>query len=67
MVYLDWATFQKKDKKDKKDTIEHILPQTPDKSYWKKRWKNKEIREAIHDIGNLVITLDNSSYGKQGF
>ena len=63
-VHLDWKTFQKK---DKKDTIEHILPQTPDNKYWKSRWKKKDINEVTHDLGNLVVTLDNSSYSNKGF
>jgi uncharacterized protein with ParB-like and HNH nuclease domain len=63
-VHLDWRTFQKK---DKKDTIEHILPQTPTKGYWISRWSAGDIAEVTHDIGNLVVTLDNSSYGNKGF
>lgn len=63
-VHLDWKTFQKK---DKKDTIEHILPQTPDKQYWIDRWTEEDIEEVTHDLGNLVVTLDNSSYGNNGF
>ncbi len=63
-VHLDWKTFQKK---DKKDTIEHILPQTPDKQYWLDRWSQEDIDEVTHDLGNLVVTLDNSSYGNKGF
>lgn len=63
-VHLDWRTFQKK---DKKDTIEHILPQTPRKQYWIDRWSEEDIEEVTHDLGNLVVTLDNSSYGNKGF
>jgi hypothetical protein len=63
-VHLDWKIFQKK---DKKDTIEHILPQTPDKQYWVDRWSEKEIKSVTDDLGNLVVTLDNSSYGNKGF
>lgn len=62
-VLMDWVYLQKK---DKQDSIEHILPQTPTQLYWN-RWSKKEIDEAIHDIGNLVITFDNSSYGNKGF
>ena len=63
-VNLDWKTFQKK---DKKDTIEHILPQTPEKQYWLDRWSKNDIEEITHDLGNLVVTLDNPSYGNKGF
>jgi len=63
-VHLDWKTFKNK---DKKDTIEHILPQTPDKKYWRDRWSENDIDKVTHDLGNLVVTLDNSSYGNKGF
>ena len=63
-VHLDWKTFQRK---DKKDTIEHILPQTPDKQYWVDRWSEADIEEVTHDFGNLVVTLDNSNYSNKGF
>ena len=49
-------------------TIEHILPQTPeDDSQWKKDWSAEEFDNALHDIGNLVLTLDNSSYSNFEF
>lgn len=44
-------------------TIEHILPQTPEQgSRWLKKWKERQIENYLHDIGNLVLTKDNSSY-----
>jgi hypothetical protein len=44
-------------------TIEHILPQTPkDGSHWKKVWPQKDFDTALHDIGNLVLTQNNSNY-----
>jgi hypothetical protein len=44
-------------------TIEHILPQTPKtSSQWKKDWTDDDFNECLHDIGNLVLTQDNSSY-----
>lgn len=63
-VLMDWVYLQKK---DKQDSIEHILPQSPDKPYWKKRWKDEQIEKATHDIGNLVMTFDNSAYSNNGF
>ncbi|AIQ56942.1 hypothetical protein PBOR_08325 [Paenibacillus borealis] len=63
-VLMDWVYLQKK---DKQDSIEHILPQTPTKSYWQSRWTGEEIEEATHDIGNLVMTFDNSIYSNNGF
>ncbi|MCF8131319.1 MAG: DUF262 domain-containing HNH endonuclease family protein [Deltaproteobacteria bacterium] len=44
-------------------TVEHILPQTPkDDSHWLKVWSVEDINRYLHDIGNLVLTRDNSSY-----
>lgn len=44
-------------------TIEHILPQTPDEqSLWTKTWSKDEMTECLHDIGNLVLTQNNSNY-----
>ncbi len=44
-------------------TIEHILPQTPEEqSQWKTDWSDEEIETYLHDIGNLVLTLNNSNY-----
>lgn len=44
-------------------TIEHILPQTPDEhSHWKAVWSADEFTECVHDIGNLVLTQNNSNY-----
>ena len=63
-VLMDWVYLQKK---DKQDSIEHILPQTPDKPYWKSRWNKAHIKEATHDVGNLVLTFDNSIYSNHGF
>ena len=44
-------------------TIEHILPQNPKaNSHWKKVWTDAQRAECLHDIGNLVLTLNNSNY-----
>ena len=44
-------------------TIEHILPQNPEeKSHWKEVWSEENIKECLHDIGNLVLTQNNSNY-----
>ncbi|MBP1466721.1 DUF262 domain-containing protein [Candidatus Chloroploca sp. M-50] len=49
-------------------TIEHILPQSPAaRSHWRKVWSAKEIEQCVHDIGNLVLTHDNSSYSNFEF
>jgi hypothetical protein len=44
-------------------TIEHILPQTPEEnSHWKDVWSPDDFNTCVHDIANLVLTQDNSSY-----
>lgn len=44
-------------------TIEHILPQTPEEeSHWKATWTPDDFKECLHDIANLTLTQDNSSY-----
>lgn len=50
-------------------TTEHILPQTPDTdSQWLKDFKDPEERNDLtHCLGNLVLTMDNSSYGNKEF
>jgi len=49
-------------------TIEHILPQSPSaRSHWKGVWSPKQIETCVHDIANLVLTLNNSSYSNFDF
>jgi hypothetical protein len=44
-------------------TIEHILPQTPKEgSVWEQEWPDDDIAMYLHDIGNLVLTHNNSNY-----
>jgi len=44
-------------------SIEHILPQAPDEnSYWRSVWSQEDMSACTHDIANLVLTQDNSSY-----
>ena len=44
-------------------TIEHILPQNPDeRSEWLVKWSNEDRDGHLHDIGNLVLTQNNSNY-----
>lgn len=69
-VAMDWSYLQKS---DKKNSIEHILPQKPkrvsesEQSYWTKHWNTAQIEETIHDLGNLVLTFDNSTYSNKEF
>jgi len=58
---LDWASITD-------STIEHILPQTPDKnSQWRKDWSKEDMKAYLHDISNLVLTNDNSHYSNFEF
>lgn len=44
-------------------TFEHILPQTPENtSIWKQKWNDLDFKTYIHDISNIVLTMDNSHY-----
>lgn len=52
---LDWNLFTKTEKD--KLTIEHILPQTPSKWYWKNQYRgytDEEIKILSSSIGNLL-------------
>jgi hypothetical protein len=51
----------------KSHTVEHILPQTPTDDYWSSRFNDDLRKKYTHDIGNLCLTLDNSSYGNKRF
>ena len=48
-------------------SVEHILPQTPTARYWLSRWTQDQRDQYTHDLGNLCLTLDNSSYGNKPF
>ena len=63
-VLLPWDKLVKK---DKNESIEHILPQAPDRSYWKEKWSQEDIETYLHDIGNLTLTFDNSVYSNKPF
>ena len=52
---------------DPQRTIEHVLPQTPSDVYWKQRFTPEAILIYTHALGNLSLTLDNSSYGNKAF
>jgi hypothetical protein len=50
------------------NTIEHILPQNPDRrQYWTSRFDKKARRKYTNDIGNLCLTYNNSAYGNKPF
>lgn len=49
-------------------TIEHVLPQNPRNSdYWNRMFDREQHERWVHDIGNLTLTLSNSSYGNKDF
>jgi len=49
-------------------TIEHILPQNPDAgSEWVVKWTPDEMKMHLHDLGNLVLTQNNSNYLNSDF
>jgi hypothetical protein len=49
---VKWEDFQKK---GKKDTIEHILPRAATDDYWTEHWTEEDMKNSIHDIGNLGL------------
>lgn len=49
-------------------TIEHVLPQkTADNEYWNRWFDQEQHKRYLNDIGNLTLTLSNSSYGNKDF
>jgi hypothetical protein len=51
----------------RRESVEHILPQSPRDPYWKDRFDAEARRDCTHDIGNLTLTFDNSSYSNKPF
>ncbi|GAB2857825.1 DUF262 domain-containing protein [Nocardioides pacificus] len=60
-----FSTFSKAFQK----TTEHVLPQNPkDDSQWVMDFPDPTLRAKLtHSLGNLVLTMDNSSYGRKEF
>lgn len=61
---VSWEEIQKM---DRERTIEHILPQTPSDPYWQERFDEEALRLWTHDLGNLALSKDNSSYSNKPF
>ena len=62
---VDWEAVRKT---DRKKSIEHVLPQNPSTSdYWNQKFDKDQHERWVHDIGNLTLTLSNSSYGNKDF
>ena len=53
--------------RDLERSIEHILPQTATGQYWTTRFHKADREHWTHDLGNLCLTQDNSSYGNKSF
>ena len=52
----------------KQDTIEHILPQTPDADgYWQDRFAPEAYTRWLNDIGNLTLTYQNPELRNRPF
>jgi len=63
-VELTWEILQGR---PKAQSIEHILPQTPEDPYWLDRFTKEQRERWTHDLGNLTLTYDNSSLGNRSF
>lgn len=50
-------------------TTEHVLPRQPadDAECWWKHFDREQQATLVHSLGNLVLTYDNSSYGRKCF
>jgi uncharacterized protein with ParB-like and HNH nuclease domain len=60
-----WSSF---DRAKKEESIEHILPQTPDHPSWKmvlSELTSSKVHRCIHSLGNLVLLAKNKN-PKQG-
>ncbi len=50
------------------ESIEHVLPQTiTNQPYWQQYFDADTHKKYVHDIGNLVLTRDNSSLSNKPF
>ena len=63
---VTWSYFTEK---ALENSIEHILPQTSEdgENYWPQRFTPEQIKIFTHDLGNLCLTYNNSSYRNFGF
>jgi hypothetical protein len=62
-VKIKWEDLEKYPQR----SIEHILPQTPVDKYWTDRFDEATRRIHTHHVGNLSLTLDNSSYSNKPY
>src|SRR5207245_4754396 len=45
----------------------HILPQTATDPYWREKFEAAARQQLVHDLGNLCLTYNNSSYKNKAF
>jgi hypothetical protein len=64
LVRVPWRAVEKG---TPEQTIEHILPQTPDDAYWTSRFEEAGREKWTHDIGNLSLTAHNGALGRLPF
>lgn len=62
-VKLKWEDLEKYPQR----SIEHILPQTPTDAYWLSRFDDVARNTYTHHVGNLSLTMDNSSYSNKPY
>ncbi len=62
-VKLKWSDLEKYPQR----SVEHILPQTPDDAYWSNCFDADALKVYTHYVGNLSLTMDNSSYGNKPY
>lgn len=63
-VQLTWETLNAR---PKASSIEHILPQTPQDTYWLERFTSEQQQRWTHDVANLTLTYDNSGLSNKPF
>jgi hypothetical protein len=62
-VKVAWGEVEQR---PREETIEHILPQSPREGEWL-AFDDEARKVYTHDLGNLVLTFDNSSYSNKAF
>ena len=61
---VDYGYFEKA---KRERTVEHVLPQTAVSPYWTTQFDRGARESLTHTLGNLLLTLDNSSYSNKDF
>jgi hypothetical protein len=61
---MSWQVI---DGRSLEQSIEHILPQTATDPYWLEKFDAAARQQLVHDLGNLCLTYNNSSYKNKAF